>query len=62
MIDAVVVSRNDEALGICSFELAAADGSPLPAFSAGAHIDVHLPVGWYVSTPCAITLKNATAI
>lgn len=45
MIDAVVVSRNDEALGICSFELAAADGSPLPAFSAGAHIDVHLPGG-----------------
>ncbi len=43
MIDAVVVSRNDEAQGICSFELAAADGSLLPAFSAGAHIDVHLP-------------------
>ncbi|MCP5688052.1 oxidoreductase, partial [Klebsiella pneumoniae] len=45
MIDAVVVSRNDEAQGICSFELAAADGSPLPPFSAGAHIDVHLPDG-----------------
>lgn len=45
MIDAVVVSRNDEAQGICSFELAAADGSLLPAFSAGAHIDVHLPDG-----------------
>lgn len=45
MIDVVVVSRNDEAQGICSFELAAADGSLLPAFSAGAHIDVHLPDG-----------------
>ena len=45
MIDVVVVSRNDEAQGICSFELAAVDGSPLPAFSAGAHIDVHLPDG-----------------
>lgn len=45
MIDAVVVSRNDEAQGICSFELAAADGSLLPPFSAGAHIDVHLPDG-----------------
>ncbi|WAC00064.1 PDR/VanB family oxidoreductase [Pseudomonas putida] len=45
MIDAVVVSRNIEAQGICSFELAAADGSPLPPFSAGAHIDVHLPDG-----------------
>jgi len=45
MIDVVVVSRNDEAQGICSFELAAADGSPLPTFSAGAHIDVHLPDG-----------------
>ncbi|MBK5003210.1 oxidoreductase [Pseudomonas sp. S31] len=45
MIDAVVVSRNDEAQGICSFELVAADGGLLPAFSAGAHIDVHLPDG-----------------
>ncbi|ATP44499.1 oxidoreductase [Pseudomonas putida] len=45
MIDAVVVSRNDEAQDICSFELAAIDGSLLPPFSAGAHIDVHLPDG-----------------
>ncbi|MBC3483737.1 MULTISPECIES: PDR/VanB family oxidoreductase [Pseudomonas] len=45
MIDAVVVSRNDEAQDICSFELAAVDGSLLPPFSAGAHIDVHLPEG-----------------
>ncbi|MEF9897590.1 MAG: PDR/VanB family oxidoreductase [Pseudomonas sp.] len=45
MIDVVVVSRNNEAQDICSYELAAVDGSPLPPFSAGAHIDVHLPDG-----------------
>ncbi|WP_248765020.1 PDR/VanB family oxidoreductase [Pseudomonas protegens] len=45
MIDVLVVARHDEALDICSFELAAADASPLPAFSAGAHIDVHLANG-----------------
>ncbi len=45
MIDVVVVSRNTEAQGICSYELASADGSALPPFSAGAHIDVHLPDG-----------------
>ena len=43
---AVVVTRKTvEALDICSFELAAADGGPLPAFSAGAHVDVLLPGG-----------------
>ena len=45
MIDVMVVSRNNEAQDICSFELVSADGEPLPAFSAGAHIDVHLPEG-----------------
>lgn len=45
MIDVLVVARHNEALDICSFELAAADASPLPAFSAGAHIDVHLANG-----------------
>src|SRR5262245_55694027 len=34
-----------EAPDICSFELVGPDGRPLPAFSAGAHIDVHLPGG-----------------
>jgi len=34
-----------EAEGICGFELVALDGAALPAFSAGAHIDVHLPDG-----------------
>ncbi|WP_081648116.1 PDR/VanB family oxidoreductase [Pseudomonas sp. G5(2012)] len=45
MIDVIVVSRTQEALDICSFELASADGASLPYFSAGAHIDVHLSDG-----------------
>ncbi len=44
-IDVRVVAQRDEALDIRSFELAAADGAPLPDFSAGSHIDVHLPGG-----------------
>jgi len=35
----------EEALGICTFELVSADGSTLPAFSAGSHVDVELPGG-----------------
>ncbi|NNH68342.1 oxidoreductase [Nocardia uniformis] len=35
-----VVGRRDEAENIFSLVLAAADGSPLPAWSPGAHIDV----------------------
>lgn len=43
---AVTVARKvREAEGIFSFELALPDGAPLPAFSAGAHVDVHLPGG-----------------
>jgi vanillate O-demethylase ferredoxin subunit len=40
-----VARKTTEAAGICSFELVAADGRPLPAFSAGSHIDVHVPGG-----------------
>jgi vanillate monooxygenase ferredoxin subunit len=40
-----VVAKRPEAKDICSYELAAADGSELPAFTAGAHVDVHLPGG-----------------
>lgn len=40
-----VVHKTQEALGICSFELVAADNRPLPSFSAGSHIDVHLDGG-----------------
>ncbi|ROM83139.1 oxidoreductase [Pseudomonas brassicacearum] len=45
MIDVVVTRKHREAEGIYSFELAAVDHRPLPAFSAGSHIDVHLPNG-----------------
>lgn len=45
MIDVVVKAVHPEAQDILSFELARPDGAPLPPFSAGAHIDVHLPDG-----------------
>ena len=40
-----VVRKAVEAEGIVSFELARVDGRPLPAFSAGSHIDVQVPGG-----------------
>ncbi len=40
-----VLRKVREAEGIASFELARADGAPLPAFSAGSHIDVQVPGG-----------------
>lgn len=40
VIDAIVTRREDQTDEIAVFELAAADGGPLPAFEAGAHIDV----------------------
>lgn len=40
-----VLRRRQEAEDIASFELARADGGALPPFSAGSHIDVHLPIG-----------------
>lgn len=43
--DVRVVHLRDEGDDIRSFTLAAADGTPLPAYEAGAHIDVHLPDG-----------------
>lgn len=45
MIDVTVTRKNLEAEGIYSFELARADGRALPPFSAGSHVDVHLPNG-----------------
>ena len=44
-IRATVLSRVEEAQDIVSFELGAADGAPLPPFSAGSHIDVHIRPG-----------------
>ena len=40
-----VTRKAVEAEGICSFELASVDGSALPSFSAGSHVDVQLPGG-----------------
>lgn len=40
-----VIRKVTEAEGIVSFELASADGAPLPAFSAGSHVDVQIPGG-----------------
>jgi len=45
MIDVIVTRKIREAEGIYSFELVRADGSALLPFSAGSHIDVHLPSG-----------------
>lgn len=41
----IVRSRRIEAEGICSFELVHPEGQALPAFTAGAHIDVHVAPG-----------------
>ncbi len=40
-----VTARCQEAADIFSYELAAAGGAELPPFTAGAHVDVHLPGG-----------------
>jgi vanillate O-demethylase ferredoxin subunit len=45
VIEVLVIARDNQAKDICSFELARVDGAPLPAFEAGAHIDVQLPGG-----------------
>nr|WP_315464168.1 PDR/VanB family oxidoreductase [uncultured Rhodoferax sp.] len=40
-----VAAKRVEAQDICSLELVDVNGGALPAFTAGAHIDVHLPNG-----------------
>ncbi len=40
-----LANKRDVATDICEFELASVDGSALPAFTAGAHIDVHVANG-----------------
>lgn len=40
-----VIERKDEAVGVISLTLAAADGAPLPEWAPGAHIDLILPNG-----------------
>ncbi|WP_157268960.1 PDR/VanB family oxidoreductase [Azohydromonas aeria] len=41
----LVARKTAEAEDICSLELVSTDGSALPGFSAGSHVDVHLPGG-----------------
>ncbi len=38
-----IARKQAEAEGICSLELVSTDGGPLPAFEAGAHIDIAVP-------------------
>ena len=45
MLDVRIARRTREAVDVCSFELEAVSGRPLPAFSAGSHIDLRLPDG-----------------
>jgi vanillate O-demethylase ferredoxin subunit len=44
-ITVTITSKTDVTPEVCALELQAADGRPLPAFTAGAHIDLHLPGG-----------------
>jgi vanillate O-demethylase ferredoxin subunit len=45
MREVTVSRRTHEAQGIVGVELLPVDGTPLPEFSAGAHVDVYLPSG-----------------
>lgn len=42
VIDVVINTREDQATGVAVFEMSRKDGGKLPAFDAGAHIDVHV--------------------
>lgn len=42
LIDAVITSREDQGAGVAVMEIARKDGEKMPAFEAGAHIDVHI--------------------
>lgn len=44
-LDLCLVAIRREAEGIHSYEFQPLDGRPLPAFTAGAHVDIHLPAG-----------------
>ncbi|VVN33291.1 Carnitine monooxygenase reductase subunit [Pseudomonas fluorescens] len=45
MLEVCVSRKITEADGVCSFELTAADGTELPAFTAGSHVDVQVAQG-----------------
>ncbi|MDN8037058.1 PDR/VanB family oxidoreductase [Burkholderia vietnamiensis] len=57
----VTVSRKwQEAPDICGFEFTSKDGSPLPPFAAGAHIDVHLRDGLVRQYSLCNSMDNST--
>ncbi|RZJ09475.1 MAG: oxidoreductase [Rubrivivax sp.] len=45
LITVRIEAKAAAALDVCALTLVAADGGELPAFTAGAHVDVHLPGG-----------------
>jgi len=45
LIPVRVLAKTAVARDVCALSLVAADGGALPAFTAGAHVDVHLPGG-----------------
>lgn len=45
LLDVVVRQPALQGQSVAVFQLEDAQGRPLPAFSAGAHIDLHLPGG-----------------
>ena len=45
LIPVRIAAKEAVAKGVCALTLVAADGGELPAFTAGAHVDVHLPGG-----------------
>lgn len=45
MIEVIVTRREDQAPAVSVFELRRPDGSPLPPFTAGAHVDVEIADG-----------------
>ncbi|TDF84024.1 PDR/VanB family oxidoreductase [Pseudomonas sp. H9] len=45
LLNVVVRKRELQGDGVIVLDLASADGAPLPAFDAGAHVDIHLAPG-----------------
>ena len=45
MLDLIVTAVQREAPSILAFDLARADGGPLPGFAAGAHLEITLGDG-----------------
>jgi ferredoxin-NADP reductase len=56
-----IISATWEAPNIVSYELRPLDGGELPAFTAGAHIDITLPNGWCAATRCSTRSPSGTA-